>query len=152
MNVMSIRLLLDPRCLLSRILAHMLSFGLSRQRMASHIQIFAMSRWLPVVLPVEYYEFARGLQWSVPYFNLPWETEQMQQFMVGSSTPSGNSYSSKIHDSGLFHGVKPDLEHVGVDPTVYGLPLTPMEYGSVFEVRKHYVYKNLKASFPFVSS
>nr|GMC75689.1 uncharacterized protein LOC109177202 isoform X2 [Ipomoea batatas] len=102
-------------------------------RMASHIQIFAMSRWLPVVLPVEYYEFARGLQWSVPYFNLPWETEQMQQFMVGSSTPSGNSYSSKIHDSGLFHGVKPDLEHVGVDPTVYGLPLTPMEYGSVFE-------------------
>lgn len=119
--------------------------------MASHIQMFAMSRWLPLVLPVEYYEFSRGLQWSVPYFNLPWETGQMQQFMVGSSSPSDNSYSSRIHDSGLFHGVKPDLENVGIDPTVYGLPLTPMEYGSIFEVRNHCVYKHL-ASFPLISS
>ncbi|KAK7826142.1 hypothetical protein CFP56_032440 [Quercus suber] len=43
-------------------------------RMAGHIQVFALSTWLGVTLPVEYYEFARRLQWSIPYFNLPWET------------------------------------------------------------------------------
>ena len=30
------------------------------QRSACHIQVFALSRWLAVRLPVNYYEFARG--------------------------------------------------------------------------------------------
>lgn len=32
-----------------------------------HIQIFALSRWLSVNLPIEYYEFAKGIEWSIPY-------------------------------------------------------------------------------------
>ncbi|XP_050258027.1 uncharacterized protein LOC126703145 isoform X7 [Quercus robur] len=63
-------------------------------RMAGHIQVFALSTWLGVTLPVEYYELARGLQWSIPYFNLPWETRH------NHSSPRANSHSfrSKIQD------------------------------------------------------
>jgi hypothetical protein len=32
-----------------------------RHRIACHIQVFALSRWLVVSLPVEYYGFAMGL-------------------------------------------------------------------------------------------
>ncbi|KAF3971824.1 hypothetical protein CMV_004602 [Castanea mollissima] len=71
-------------------------------RMAGHIQVFAFSRWLAVTLPVEYYEFARALRWSIPYFSLPWKTGRTH-----SGAPANpDSYSSKIHDSGIFPGVQ----------------------------------------------
>uniref|UniRef100_A0A7N2MPD7 Uncharacterized protein n=1 Tax=Quercus lobata TaxID=97700 RepID=A0A7N2MPD7_QUELO len=70
-------------------------------RMAGHIQVFALSTWLGVTLPVEYYELARGLHWSIPYFNLPWETGRTH-----SSPPANSRTRSKIHDSGIFLGVQ----------------------------------------------
>ncbi|KAL2515681.1 hypothetical protein Fot_29652 [Forsythia ovata] len=100
-------------------------------RIACHIQVFAMSRWLPVTLPVEYYELARGLQWSIPYLNLPWEMGNGQPVMVGSTSPwSSHPYSSK--ESIILEGVQPE---VGSDSDVkaYGLPLTPTEYRTYFE-------------------
>ncbi|KAJ8553902.1 hypothetical protein K7X08_024580 [Anisodus acutangulus] len=98
-------------------------------RIACHIQVFALARWLPVTLPVQYYEFARGLQWSVPYFSLPWETGRMHQFMMGPGSPANtHSYGSKIHDFGM----KPDKYNVNKAATLIGLPLTPMEYRSIF--------------------
>ena len=66
--------------------------------MAGHIQVFALSRWLGVLLPVEYYEFSRGMQWSIPYFRLPWETGRTHSSAPTNSNPS----RSKIHDSGIF--------------------------------------------------
>ncbi|KAK6920680.1 hypothetical protein RJ641_014358 [Dillenia turbinata] len=42
-------------------------------RTLGHIQVFALSRWIAVDLPLEYYEFVRGLEWSIPYLKLPWE-------------------------------------------------------------------------------
>ncbi|KAK6920681.1 hypothetical protein RJ641_014359 [Dillenia turbinata] len=42
-------------------------------RTLGHIQVFALSRWIAVDLPIEYYEFVRGLGWSIPYLKLPWE-------------------------------------------------------------------------------
>ncbi|XP_075663386.1 uncharacterized protein LOC142632960 [Castanea sativa] len=70
-------------------------------RMAGHIQVFALSRWLGVPLPVEYYEFSRGMQWSIPYFRLPWETGRTHSSDLADSHP----FRSKIHDSGFFPGV-----------------------------------------------
>nr|XP_023874654.1 uncharacterized protein LOC111987179 [Quercus suber] len=70
-------------------------------KMAGHIQVFALSTWLGVTLPVEYYELARGLHWSIPYFNLPWETGRTH-----SSPPANLHPRSKIHDSGIFLGVQ----------------------------------------------
>ncbi|KAA8540802.1 hypothetical protein F0562_024765 [Nyssa sinensis] len=103
-------------------------------RVAFHIQVFALSRWLEVKLPVEYYEFSRGLQWSIPYFYLPWETADMQPVMVGSSSPAqSHLYGSKNHDSGIVNNVQPVEEHLDMATPVYGLPLTPMEYRSFFE-------------------
>ncbi|MCE3214867.1 hypothetical protein HAX54_000154 [Datura stramonium] len=98
-------------------------------RIACHIQVFALARWLPVTLPVEYYEFARRLQWSVPYFSLPWETGSMHPFMMGPGSPlNPHSYGSKIHDFGM----KPDKYYVNKAAALYALPLSPMEYRSIF--------------------
>lgn len=94
-------------------------------RIACHIQIFALSRWLAVPLPVEYYEFTRGLQWSIPYLDLPWENCHIQSIMVGSSSRIyPHSYDSKIGDKET---------NLNMGAAVYGLPLTAMEYMSYFE-------------------
>uniref|UniRef100_A0A7N2MNR3 TRP C-terminal domain-containing protein n=2 Tax=Quercus lobata TaxID=97700 RepID=A0A7N2MNR3_QUELO len=90
--------------------------------MAGHIQVFALSRWLAVTLPVEYYEFARALRWSIPYFSLPWKTGHTHSgFPVNS-----NSYGSKIHESGIFS----DVQHRISLPSKR---LQPDEYITYFE-------------------
>ncbi|KAK4568694.1 hypothetical protein RGQ29_004196 [Quercus rubra] len=71
-------------------------------RMAGHIQVFALSRWLGLPLPVDYYEFSRGMQWSIPYFRLPWETGRTHSSAPANSHP----IRSKIHDSRIFSGVQ----------------------------------------------
>lgn len=109
------------------------------QRIACHIQIFALSIWLPVSLPVEYYEFARGLQWSIPYFRLPWERERDHPDLSGYSPLTGsNPYLAKTLDSKVLQNKVPGNNFTMVDQ-LYGLPLTPMEYRSFFEVIRDYV-------------
>ncbi|XP_052177031.1 uncharacterized protein LOC127791218 isoform X2 [Diospyros lotus] len=103
-------------------------------RIACHIQVFALSRWLAVTLPVEYFEFARGLQWSIPYFRLPWETGDSQPVMVGSRSPiNPHPYGSKVHEARTFQNIQPQQRNPYKASSVYGLPLTPMEYRSFFE-------------------
>ncbi|KAK4394718.1 hypothetical protein Sango_1626100 [Sesamum angolense] len=103
-------------------------------RIASHIQIFALSRWLSVTLPVEYYELARGLQWSIPYFKLPWEKGNIRSIMVGSTSPKDRLFRiSEAHDSLFLEGLQPDTGNSDSAAKVFGLPLTPMEYRSYFE-------------------
>lgn len=102
--------------------------------MASHIQVFALSRWLAVTLPVEYYEFARGLQWSIPYFNLPWEESQAQSYFEGSNLPANpHPFATKIYDSGILKRVGHGKQTFVEAATAYGLPLTPTEYKTFFE-------------------
>ena len=88
---------------------------------------------------MEYYEFARTLQWSIPYFSLPWETGHVQPVMTGSSpSESSNSFLSQAYDREISHCVKPKEEDFKIDAAVYGSPLTPIEYRSFFEVRNHF--------------
>ncbi|KAI6675372.1 hypothetical protein NL676_003278 [Syzygium grande] len=102
-------------------------------RIVCHIQVFALSRWLAVILPVEYYELARDLQWSIPYFSLPWEVGHIQPVMVGSSPPANStSYFSEVLDLETIG--TPKEENLKRAATVYGLPLSPMEYKSFFEM------------------
>ena len=103
------------------------------QRIACHLQVFAPSRWLAVRLPVEYYEFARGLQWSIPYFSLPWETGHIPYTVTTNLSHPANTqypYMSKIPYSGIFPGkqLKPKSFNRA------GLPLAAMEYESFIEV------------------
>lgn len=56
--------------------------------MACHIQIFALSRWLSVNLPIEYYEFAKGIEWTIPYMRLPWEGPNADPFLGYSTMPA----------------------------------------------------------------
>ncbi|XP_039057965.1 uncharacterized protein LOC120201425 isoform X1 [Hibiscus syriacus] len=102
-------------------------------RSACHIQVFALIRWLPVTLPVEYYEFAKSLEWSIPYFSLPWETGHVQPVMMGAS-PSGTSSSflSQAYDREISHTFQPKKDFK-IAAAVYGSPLTPIEYRSFFE-------------------
>ncbi|KAK1280027.1 hypothetical protein QJS04_geneDACA002794 [Acorus gramineus] len=86
-------------------------------RLAYHIQVFAQSKWLAVTLPIEYYEFARGLQWSIPYLTLPWESHS-HPFMV---------------DSNMHVLMQSQLKRTEKDASMLGSPLTPTEYQSYFE-------------------
>lgn len=87
------------------------------------------------MLPIEYYEFARGIQWSVPYFSLPWESGGIHPVMVGSNSSTGpHSYVSNIHDLEISQSMQPEEQNMNITSSVYGLPLTPLEYISFFEV------------------
>ena len=97
--------------------------------MAGHIQVFALSRWLAVTLPVEYYEFARALRWSIPYFSLPWKTGHTHS----GSPAKSDSYGSKIHEFGIFS----DVQHKTIIPSK---KLQPDEYIKYFEVGKLYFF------------
>jgi hypothetical protein len=44
--------------------------------MASHLQVFALSDWLDVSLPIEYSETVEGLQWLIPNVRTPWQHSQ----------------------------------------------------------------------------
>ncbi|KAF6134991.1 hypothetical protein GIB67_014040 [Kingdonia uniflora] len=104
-------------------------------RIACHMQVFALSRWLVVNLPVEYYEFSRGLEWTIPHLNLPWETGHVPT-NVADSTPSAMAQSKvlKRHESGSFKRVTLGHQNSEMATTfLLGLPLTPMEYKSYFE-------------------
>ena len=82
--------------------------------MAGHIQVFALSRWLGLPLPVDYYEFSRGMQWSIPYFRLPWETGRTHSSAPANSHP----IRSKIHDSRIFSGV----QHKAIPKSKFSIP------------------------------
>ncbi|KAM7272613.1 hypothetical protein ACFE04_027276 [Oxalis oulophora] len=103
-------------------------------RSACHIQVFALSRWLAVKLPVQYDELVRGLQWSIPIFNLPWENEgKMQAVMAGTNqTTTSSSSLSKIDVFRVFENLLPLEKNISM-AAVSGLPLTAMEYGTYFE-------------------
>ncbi|KAL7605511.1 hypothetical protein Lser_V15G17248 [Lactuca serriola] len=97
-------------------------------RIVCHIQVFALSGWLAVPLPIEYSEFVKGLRWSIPYFRLPWETEYVQPVWPTnphSYNPTTYNSASQSMQLKAMIGEKPD--------SVYGLPLTAMEYKSFFE-------------------
>lgn len=103
-------------------------------RIACHIQVFALSRWLAVTLPVEFYEFARGLKWSIPYLSLPWETEHIEAVMVDSSPSFATHFDMyKEQESGIARSKSMEDGNMGMGRPVFGLPLTPMEYRSFFE-------------------
>lgn len=101
------------------------------QRTACHIQFFALTRWLPVTLPVDYYEFVRRIQWIIPYFPLPWESKHSEQIMVASSPFIGpHSFIAKTYHNNM------NLETATKAEPVFGLPLTAMEYRLFFEVKE----------------
>ncbi|KAL6007060.1 hypothetical protein ACLOJK_032556 [Asimina triloba] len=94
--------------------------------------VFALSKWLAVTLPVEYYEFVRSLQWSIPHLNLPWESGHVHSIRVDSTSPfvslSGKSSRHELGTGSLSGTGKAEL-----NASLFGLPLTPMEYKSFFE-------------------
>ncbi|KAG8069068.1 hypothetical protein GUJ93_ZPchr0005g15834 [Zizania palustris] len=98
-------------------------------RMACHIQVFALSRWLSINLPIEYYELSKGLEWSIPYMHLPWEGPSADPF-VGYSTMPAIAYSES--EQLLLHwSARPPPRPQGVS-FLDGRPLTAMEYRSLF--------------------
>jgi hypothetical protein len=121
------------------------------QRMACHIQIFALSRWLSINLPVEYYELAKGIEWTIPYIRLPWEGPSADPF-VGYSTMPAIAYSELVDRIGVeADAYNPRPAPAGQQqimpmqipaegaipvpiPALDGKPLTAMEYRAFFEV------------------
>ncbi|XP_049932166.1 uncharacterized protein LOC116248337 isoform X2 [Nymphaea colorata] len=107
-------------------------------RIAGHIQVFALSKWLPVTLPVEYYEFVRGLQWSIPHLRLPWEAEHYKTFPINSSShvhPPVKVVEERSYSGYAFKRDSQLTKH-----------LTAMEYASLFEIQ------NMKPEAEFLMS
>ncbi|MCH83742.1 hypothetical protein A2U01_0004568, partial [Trifolium medium] len=100
-------------------------------RILCHIQVFALARWLSAKLPVEFYEFSRHLQWTIPYFSVPWESGPMSLFMVGSS-PFGSS-NSFTKTSATIPNMLLLGQNLNYGASVYGSPLTSSEYRRYFE-------------------
>ncbi|OEL29984.1 hypothetical protein BAE44_0008997 [Dichanthelium oligosanthes] len=97
-------------------------------RMACHIQIFALSRWLSVNLPIEYYEFAKGIEWSIPYMRLPWEGPGADPFL-GYSTMPAIAFSELLDRSAVGQPVMPTTQ-MPVLPTELpgdGSPIMPTQ-------------------------
>lgn len=113
-----------------------LFFLTTRQRMAGHIQVYALSKWLGVDLPVEYSQFTKGLQWSIPSLKLPWEKHQMK---VSSGPPM-----DLIHDLGApKDSMHDDIFTTIRSPKLHGVSLNPSDYFEFFgEVRNSYFYRS----------
>lgn len=102
-------------------------------RIAGHIQVFALSRWLAVTLPVEFYEFARGIQWSIPYFDLPWETAKPRASMEGSNFPyNPHPYALTSIFTQSLKTIRQG-ESLTKATRLYGLPLSAVEYRTLFQ-------------------
>lgn len=114
------------------IIVNLSTFFTLFQRIACHIQVFALSRWLAVTMPVDYYEFARGLQWSIPYFSLPWEAGN--SFPAPSPYTSSKSFMTEGFGSEILKSTQLEEESSNKVTSIYGLPLTPTEYRMFFEV------------------
>ncbi|KAL6618646.1 hypothetical protein ACP70R_033785 [Stipagrostis hirtigluma subsp. patula] len=99
-------------------------------RMACHIQIFALSRWLSINLPIEYYEFAMGIEWTIPYMHLPWEGPAADPFL-GYSTMPAIAYSELVDRSAVGAGVSyPRAQGQQIMPTQIPadrMPILPTE-------------------------
>ncbi|PKU69057.1 uncharacterized protein LOC110110061 isoform X2 [Dendrobium catenatum] len=114
-------------------------------RIACHIQVFALSKWLTAVMPIEYYEFARGIEWSIPYINLPWESEGMDSFLKDSSFPVVTN-SELSEGNGLNSFGPMTIANGESKTTLYGKPLTPTEYWAFLE------NQNMKPEAEFITT
>ncbi|XP_078177786.1 uncharacterized protein LOC144572199 isoform X2 [Carex rostrata] len=95
-------------------------------RIACHVQLFALTRWLTINLPIEYYEFTRGIEWMIPHHKLPWESSTGDSLKGYSAFPA--SAYSQLVESSKMTSLPPIYES-----SLEGKPLTPMEYRSTFE-------------------
>ncbi|XP_064949360.1 uncharacterized protein LOC103997595 isoform X3 [Musa acuminata AAA Group] len=97
-------------------------------RILCHIQVFALCRWLVVTMPIEYYEFSRGIEWTIPYIRLPWETGSNSTFE--DSTLTFETYSELWETSKLtaFKSSLVTNQIPELNPFEHGKPLTPGEY------------------------
>ncbi|XP_049936469.1 uncharacterized protein LOC116264164 isoform X2 [Nymphaea colorata] len=95
-------------------------------RTACHIQVFALSKFLPVSLPVEYYELVRGLQWSIPYLILPWETEHNNSELTSVVMPLTKLCERRLQSL-------PNIKSNSMKAGALAKRLSPMEYASLFE-------------------
>eukprot|EP01018_Ginkgo_biloba_P009481 Gb_04485 [translate_table: standard] len=120
--------------------------------MACHLQVYALSKWLAVSLPVEYHETTRGLQWIIPHLALPWERPHKHSLLANSSIPVMTYYNRMHqqitgyaqprhtamvlgnHSTQLFSERSHLRERkLGTNTSIFGRPLGPMEYELFFK-------------------
>ncbi|KAG6490499.1 hypothetical protein ZIOFF_051797 [Zingiber officinale] len=98
-----------------------------------NLMVFALSRWLVIGMPIEYYEFSIGIEWSIPYMSLPWETGSNSLFE--DPTFAFGTYSGvrerRMLETFRSPSVSPLIPEM--DPLTPGKPLTAGEYFSFLE-------------------
>lgn len=66
----------------------------SSQGMVGHLQVFVLSDWISVTLPVEYSATTQGLRWLIPREKLPWKRER-SPIWSNHSYPAGGRHGTK---------------------------------------------------------
>lgn len=114
--------------------------------MACHLQIFALSDWLSVSLPIEYREVTSGLQWLIPHVKTPWQHDQPTNVKseferkVMTSIPSiiGNSFRGQRRLFAMGNTRVSKFDHrgrmLGANTTIYGPAFERADYESFFQV------------------
>ncbi|KAJ4808042.1 Glutathione transport system permease protein gsiD [Rhynchospora pubera] len=111
-------------------------------RIACHVQLFALTRWLTINLPIEYYEFTRGIEWIIPHHSLPWDSTTGDSYNGYSVFPA-SAYSQIVESNKLPIDSLPTI----TESSLEGKPLTPMEYRSFLENQD----MKPEAQFPMIS-
>ena len=100
--------------------------------MACHLQIFALSDWLSVSLPIEYREVTSGLQWLIPHVKTPWQHDQPtntksefeRKVVTGIPSVVENPFRGRRRLFAMGNTLVSNLEHrgrmLGTNTTVYG--------------------------------
>jgi len=130
--------------------------GCLSQRMACHLQVYALCKWLGVNFPIEFHETIKGLQWIIPHLDLPWEKPHVHSHLVDSSIPVTTHYSTMHQITGyaparhksmisgncgkhfFSEGRQRRERKLGINASIFGQPLRPMEYKLYFEVNTFY--------------
>ncbi|KAL6994478.1 hypothetical protein U1Q18_012582 [Sarracenia purpurea var. burkii] len=130
--------------------------------MVGHLQVFVLTDWLSISLPVEYSDTTKGLRWLLPREKLPWKKKtssmwpnHLTNFVIKESllstrsphhNPANHAYelnltnfSSDLQEGPSFpveiypkNGWHQGQQNVTMRNILYGLPLGSIEYFTYF--------------------
>ena len=133
-----------------------------------HLQVFVLSDWFSVGLPMEYSETTKGLRWLIPREKLPWKkgslsirpdhlssaekklTMVFSSLAVGLSSPERGNHSVDYNLTNLQSPARTGprdywfREHnISLENVPYGSPLNFSEYLTYFLVSISPIFKML---------
>ncbi|KAF9625909.1 hypothetical protein IFM89_027686 [Coptis chinensis] len=111
--------------------------------MVGHLQVFVLSDWISVSLPISYSETTKGLRWLIPHEKLPWKKEKIQ-----NNDSPGQHYklSLKARNFSFGHHYEKETDltkELNLNTSSYLEPKFPSTTDLALEVNKLHGKQNL---------